>query len=167
MNNKCWLPKLELFEDYGNNWPVYEDTLYAIFKTDFITTHPDFDNMRVGVRHYPIVHDKEEAFYHTTCEDYFGDGERTPDLRRCERIRWIRAFIEKYDCDPTNCGNCSGVKVWREPYKNRTRVHILLEEERYLVILENRNTYYLLITAFYLDQNHSLRKQLKKYEQYH
>jgi hypothetical protein len=43
---------------------------------------------------------------------------------------------------------------------------LLLEEERYMVVLERREGYYLLITAFYFDYNHALRKQLKHYEQY-
>jgi hypothetical protein len=78
----------------------------------------------------------------------------------------VRAFIENYDCDPSKCEECDGVKVWNEPYGSKTRVHLLLEEERYMVVLERREGYYLLITAFYFDYNHALRKQLKHYEQY-
>ena len=59
-----------------------------------------------------------------------------------------------------------GVKVWNEPYKSKTRVHLLLEEERYMVVLEERKRYFLLITAFYLDYDHALQKQLKHYKQY-
>lgn len=120
----------------------------------------------MNVRHYPIEYGKEDAFFHTTCKDYRGQGERAPDFRRCERIRWIRAFIENYNCDASLCEECDGVKVWREPFKSRTRVHILLEEERYVVILEEREKYFLLITAFYLDYDNALQKQLKHYEQY-
>ena len=166
MSINCWLPKMEFFSDYDNNWSSYEAALYDIFKADFIDSYPTFNNIRVNVKHYPIECGKEEAFFHTTCKDYVGNGERVPDLRRCERIRWIRAFIENYDCDISKCENCDGVKVWNEPYKSRTRVHILLEEERYMVILEKRNGYYLLITAFYLDYDIALAKQLKHYEQY-
>ena len=82
------------------------------------------------------------------------------------RMWWIRAFIENYNCDSSLCEECDGVKVWREPFKSRTRVHILLEEERYVVILEEREKYFLLITAFYLDYDNALQKQLKHYEQY-
>ena len=82
------------------------------------------------------------------------------------RIRWVRAFIENYDCDLSKCEDCDGVKVWNEPYKSKTRVHLLLEEERYMVVLEERKRYFLLITAFYLDYDHALQKQLKHYKQY-
>jgi len=161
----CWLPNQEFYSDY-DSWESYQETLYDIFKTDFLDSHPFFENIRVSVKHYPIEFGKEEAFFHITCKDYSGNGERVPDFRRCERIRWIRAFIENYDCDATLCEDCEGVKVWREPYKSRTRIHILLEEERYLVILEQRPDYFLLITAFYLDYDNALEKQLRHYEQY-
>lgn len=166
MNNSCWLPGLECLDDYGNDWASYERELYEIFKNDFIDSYPNYRDTRVSVKHYPIEYGKEEAFFHITCKDYAGGGERIPDLRRCERIRWIRAFIENYDCDPSKCQDCEGVKVWREPYKRKTRIHMLLEEERYMVILEERRTYYLLITAFYLDSNHALKTQVEHYELY-
>lgn len=165
LSENCWVPNLEYYDDY-NSWNEYEDALYAIFQHDFLDSYPQFENTRVNVRHYPIEYGKEDAFFHTTCKDYRGQGERDPDFRRCERIRWIRAFIENYNCDASLCEECDGVKVWREPFKSRTRVHILLEEERYVVILEEREKYFLLITAFYLDYDNALQKQLKHYEQY-
>jgi len=109
---------------------------------------------------------KEEGFYHVTCQDYNNDGDRVPDLRRCERIRWVRKFIENYQCNKETCTICSGVKVWDEPYKNTFRTHILLEEEKYMVVIEKRHNYCLLITAYYFDREHTLEKKLKKYEKY-
>ena len=101
MNETCWLPALEFFDDYGNDWATYEAALYTIFKEDFLDSHPFYKKIRVSVKHYPIEYGKEEAFFHTTCKNYSGGSERVPDFRRCERIRWIRAFIENYNCDPT------------------------------------------------------------------
>lgn len=170
MTEECWLPQLEYCNDLGN-WAPYQELLYSIFKKDFIDSNPKYENVRVSVKHYPIEYGKEEAFFHTTCKDYTGGRERVPDLRRCERIRWIRAFIEN-KCDPSKCEDCEGIKTWREPYKGKTRVHILLEEEKYMVVLEHRTQnenhgeFYLLITAFYFDYDNALEKQLKHYEQY-
>lgn len=86
-----------------------------------------------------------------------------PDFRRCERIRWVRAFIENYNCDTIQC---EGIKVWSKPYRSTTRVHMLLKEECYMVVLEQRASYCLLIMAFYFEQDYSLRKKLHHYEQY-
>lgn len=162
MLNCKWLPDLLPCEDL-NLWAEYEGALYSIFKADFIDSHPQFEGKQVNIRKHPMVYGKEEAFFHVTCQDYSKTGNRDPDLRRCERIRWVRSFIENYNCDSSSCPNCDGVKVWREPYKSNNRVFILLEEERYMVIVEPRKEYCLLITAFYFDQDHRLEKILKRY----
>ncbi len=162
----CWLPEQEMWEDYENDWMKYQEALYQIFKADFIKTRPVFEGKQVNIRKHSIEYGKEEAFFHVTCQDYLKNGERVPDFRRCERIRWIRAFIENYDCDSSQCEKCEGIKVWSEPYKNTTRVHMLFEEERYMVVVERRDSYCLLVTAFYFEQDHSLRKKLRHYERY-
>lgn len=170
MSNTCWLPQLECYQS-NTDWQEYEDLLYEIFHHNFIETIPHYNGKQVKIKRYPIDFNKEDAFYHVTCKDYKGEGTRDPDMRRCERIRWIRAFIDN-NCDTTNCSECDGIKVWVEPYKNKKRVHILLEEEKYMVVLEHRAQTsahpenYLLITAFYFDYEHALEKKLKHYEKY-
>jgi len=160
-----WLPALVLYEDYAN-WKEYQDILYKIFSDDFKNSYPVFDGKRVKIRYNPMEFGREEGFYHVTCQDYKKNGERVPDFRRCERIRWVRQFIEHYQCNFEECEACEGIKVWEEDYHSNKRIHILLEEERYMVVVEKREKYCLLITAFYFDQDHGLRKKLKKYYRY-
>lgn len=162
----CWLPEIEQVD--ANNWNLTSESLYDIFYHDFIQNRVFYKGLPVNVRKYPRDDNKEEAYYHVTCKDYTGNKERSPDFRRSERIRWIRAFIDNYHkCEKCELSNCDGIKIWEEPYKNgNTRVMMLLEEERYIVILERRNGFYLLITAYYLDYDHSLKKCLNKYNQY-
>jgi hypothetical protein len=164
----CWLPELEQYNGTGEDWKAYEDMLFAIFKADFIDTKPQFCGKPVNIRFMPVVDGKAEAFYHVTCCDYHLGEDRYPDYRRCERIRWVRSFIENYNCDASRCSDCEGVKIWQEkaPKSNNQRIHLLLEEERYMVIIELREAYNLLITAFYIDQDHSLRKQVRHYLDY-
>jgi len=166
MENACWMPPLELYEDYKSDWKAYETALYGIFKTDFIDSKPMFEGKQVNIRKHPMEYDKEEAFFHVTCCDFGKDNNRVPDFRRCERIRWVRSFIENYNCDPANCPVCDGVKVWEEPAGTNKRVHLLLEEERYLVVLERRAQYCLLITAFYMEYDNNLEKRLRHYYKY-
>ena len=163
---ECWLPDLEYFEDYDSDWGAYQEALYSIFKADFIDDYPVFEGKRVAIRREPIEYSKEEAFFHVTCQDYAKDRNRVPDFRRCERIRWVRAFIENYNCDPSLCEDCDGVKVWENMYMGKHRVHMLLEEERYLVVIERRNSYCLLVTAFYIEHDHTMRRKLKEYRDY-
>ena len=146
------LPDLLLYEDY-DSWEEYQEMLYHIFCEDFKASSPIFENKVVKIRYQPIEFGKEEAFFHLTCQDYKKDGNRIPDFRRSERIKWVRKFIEE-------CKECQGIKVWEEPYKSNSRVHILLEEERFMVVVEKRKQYCLLITGFYFDQAHTLNKNL-------
>ena len=162
MNENCWLPELMVQSDY-EDWQHYYDAVYGIFHSDFIEDHPYFESKKVVIRKYPIEHGREDAFFHVTCQDYYHQNDRAPDFRRCERIRWVRKFIENYNCDPSLCEDCEGVKIWAEPYHSTERVHLLLEEERYLVVLERRRDYILLITAYYVDQDHSLDKLVRRW----
>ena len=166
MSDSCWLPELMLFAEFDNNWTEYENALYKVFKNDFIDSKPYFEGQGVFIRKYPMEFDKEDAFFHVTCQDFEKNKNREPDFRRCERIKWIRSFIENYKCDPSLCENCDGIKVWKEPYKNGYRVNLLFEEERFIVILEPRERYCLLIKAFYITYQHQLEKRLKKYYKY-
>lgn len=166
MRDNCWIPDLIYFDDYDGDWTAYQEALYLIYKQDFLDSQPIYEGKRVQVRKYPIEFGKEESFFHITCQDYQKNHDRVPDFRRCERIRWVRKFIENYNCDPTQCEDCEGIKVWIECHKGKDRVHLLLEEERYIVVLEKREKYCLLVTAFYIEHDHTLDKKLKKYEAY-
>ena len=165
-SDECWLPELIAFENLAN-WVVHEERLYKIFKADFIDDGPFFLGKKVRIRYHPKENNKENAFYHVTCRDFAKNNDRSPDIRRCERILWIRAFIENYNCCLNkHCLECEGIKLWREPYKSHYRIYILLQEKRYVVILEERPEYYLLITAYWIEYEHKLEKLLAHYEQY-
>ena len=160
-----WLPDLIPCTDW-TKFDEYEEKIYQIFKGDFIDTHPSFQGTPVKIRYQPYHNGREEAFFHITSQEYAHDGERLPDNKRCERIRWVRAFIENHECDDICPEPCDGVKVWYEMYRNYRRYHLLLEEENYMVLIEKRQSYTLLITAYYFDHPHSMRKQLKKYNEF-
>lgn len=164
MENCKWLPPLVIYSS-SEEWAKYEEAIYSIFQEDFIQSFPILNGLRVNIRHHPKEYGKEEGFFHVTCQDYFNINDRSPDFRRCERIAWIRKFIENIDCNMT-CDICDGLKVWNKPWKSTYRTHILFEKEKYMVVLEKRDKYYLLITAFYFDRNHTLSKKLKEYDKY-
>ncbi len=163
---ECWLPNLEEYDGKKMDWNQYENHIYSIFKNDFIDTKPLFQDKEVNIRRIPMVFDKEDAFFHVTCKEYQKNGDRSPDLRRCERIRWIRKLIENYKCNHKLCDNCDGIKLWIEKNKSSKRIHLLFEEQRYMVVIEERKNYCLLITAFYIHYNNALTGYLKRYNNY-
>lgn len=151
-----WIPNLEIYN--GGDWHEYQDKIYHIYSTDFLKSFPIYNGKKVQIRKHPMYNNKEEGFFHIT-----GKGEnREPDFRRCERIRYPRAFIESCSCE--NMCQCDYM-IWKENHKNKGkyRYYFYKEKERYVVILEERKNYYLLITAYYLHYSNAIKDKKKQY----
>ena len=86
------------------------------------------------------------------------ESDRTPDFRRCERIRWPKPVIDRSDD--------SEIKVWRNKRGREERICLWLERENYLVILADRGDYILPWTAYLSEQPHRQNKLRKEYEEY-
>jgi hypothetical protein len=161
-----WIPDL-VFQNVGEDYPSYENRLYVVFQHDFIQSHPHYEGLQVSARRVREETDgKWAGFIHLTSVEDYGTHERIPDPRRCERIKYPRSVIDFYKCCPDcSYSTCEKPLVWSEKWKNRTRIHILVRCERYLVILEPHldKHYCMLVTAYYLDHEHSYLKQLKRY----
>ena len=152
-----WLPRLVLFSDYHGDWGAYLDAVYAFFRADFVDDKPLFQGRRLGLKRHPQTRGKEATFWHMIQHGAI-EEERTPDFRRCERIRWPRPIIEN-DKDPA-------IKVWRNQRGREQRVCLWFEQESYLVVLADRGDYILPWTAYPVEQPHRQRKLQKEYEEY-
>lgn len=152
-----WLPPLVLFSDYNGEWDAYLEAIYGYFKQDFVNSKPVFREKRLGLKRHPLAQGKEATFWHIIQQ---GDREadRTPDFRRCERIRWPKPIIEHNGDDD--------IKVWRNQRRGEQRICLWLERESYLVILADRGSYILPWTAYLVEQPHRQRKLQKEYEEY-
>ena len=147
-----WVPQLILMADYGHSFPPYIEAVYAIFRQAFIATQPQFQGRWVRCRRDPIYDGKEAGFWHCTSEGQQED-ERIPDIRRCERIRWLRAVIENHTDDR--------IDVWHNELRGDMRYSLWFNEE-YLIVLGDRRHTWQLITAFTTDQEHRRRKLRKE-----
>ncbi|MHA8097235.1 hypothetical protein U8591_08865 [Aquirufa antheringensis] len=150
-------PDLIYFEDFQGNFKNYFDAVYQIFSANFLKSNPKFQGTKVTAPHYPEVDGLSRTFYHITHQ---GDDElnRDPDIRRMERISFPKFKIENHPH--------AELLVWEKEMGRETRIHILNVAESYLLVLNKRKDYFLLWTAFYIEQNHTLRKKLKEYETY-
>lgn len=146
----------------------YMDKLYKIFTDDYLISRPIFKGKKVFIRKEPRDGNKEHTFIHLTHEDFFhksGDpNDRVPDFRRSERLSWTRKIIENYKCSVDN--ECEKILYWEELFRGYKRINLLYKDERFLVVLEERDYCYLLITSFYLEKDYALDKRIKKYELY-
>lgn len=149
------LPDLVTLLSFNGKWDLYIEEIYKRFKTDFIESKPTYKSQQVNVRKHPYHKEKEGCFWHLISEGNI-EEDRLPDLRRCERISWIRPIIENY--------NSNNICCWISNKSERKRVLIALDDFSYLVVLEPRPSFTLLITAYYLEKSHSVKKKKQEFE---
>jgi hypothetical protein len=155
MATNDWLPPLMEFNGYGGDWESYLMAIYAGFRTDFITSSPAFRGRRLGLKRHPVIQGKEATFWHLISEGKVEEN-RTPDFRRCERIRWPKPVIE-HESE-------TEILVWIEPRgSNDDRIHIYLPAERYLVVLADRGNYILPWTAYCIQHENGHQKYLQRH----
>jgi len=156
-----WLEPLIRLEDFNGDSEAYIANLFSVFTRDFINTIPTFRGKKIF---YDKKDDagKPQAFTHITTEENRQTKQRELCLRRCERIAWIKAVIEHAN-DPK-------ILVWEREQKTSkrraVRTFLFLENEDFLVILQEIKWGHYLITAIYVDNPNQKRKHLKAYETY-
>jgi len=150
-----WLPDLVTMAEFEGQWPDYLDAIYDIFRRDFVQSKPRYVAKRFALKRHPLSEGKEATFWHLISEGS-NEKERTPDMRRCERIGWPRPMIEAI-----GLGN---VCVWKNERRGNKRVVIALNDFSYVVILDDRADYVLLWTAYCVEQQHRRKKLEKEYK---
>lgn len=132
--NELKLPHLILLEDYNGNFALYNDAVYAVFVNGFVRNRPEFHGKRLGLKKHPTINGKEYMYYHFTHSGNI-ETERIPDIRRMERIGYPKPIIDFSDSEK--------IKVWRNKRGVSERILLFHEEEKYLVVLEDRKDYIL------------------------
>jgi len=132
------------------------DELYKIFRRDFIESQPVYLGHTVWC--FPEIEDgKEKIFWHLTSQDDTENGERLPDLRRCERLPWAKPMLENPK-DPE-------MLAWdHSEGDGSVRTYVWLINYSFVVIMkkypdEKRR----MVTSFYVEHPHYSRKLMKKY----
>ena len=156
-----WLPQIVKISDVKGDWPNYLDIVYKIFYSDIIKKRLAYKNTLVRPTHENDYDDgKHVLFWHIIQKQ--GEEERQPDLRRMERIPWIKPITDNIDSQ--------FIHIWSEKRGNDFRDHILLDdglENQYLIVIsvrEKKNyTDYFLVTAFPPEKNY-LKNLLRRYK---
>lgn len=149
------LPELVLFADSDGVWKTYLEVLYSHFETDFVRGKPRYEDKRFALKRHPEYDGKSATFWHLI-SDGKNESERIPDFRRCERIRWPRPIIEASE---------AGVfYVWRNRRGQNERIVLALQDYSYVVILDDRQEYVLLWTAYCVEKEHQRQKLQREHE---
>ena len=151
------LPELISLNDFNGNFKLYIDAVYAVFERDLIKNRPNFGSYKLSLKNNPLFQQRSYSFYHLTHKGET-ETERTPDLRRCERIAWVKPTIEN-----TEKWN---LKFWEQSRNGKSRICIQLSVEDdvdYFVILDVRVNCVIIWTAFVAEYAHEKRKKEKEY----
>ena len=119
-------PDLLSFDAFGGDWQAYENELYRIFMAEIARAGLRFRASGVNCRRIPEMAGRWASFWHLVQEGRV-EAERTPDLRRCERLRWVRWVIENAPVHPE-------IDEWQNKRGNETNT-LLWYRQDYLVVL--------------------------------
>lgn len=158
-----WLPALVLFEDSGGDWARYVEVIYELFRIDFVQSRPLFPGKGVGLKRIPMSDGKEATFWHFISEGK-DEGDRVPNFRRCERIRWPRPIIASYQDRAIRPDD--HVVWWRNQRGTEWRYVLALRDFSYVVVLADRGNYVLPWTAYFVEHDHYRNKLRREYDSF-
>lgn len=132
-----WLPELI---EHISNWNEYLLVMHEKYLAEYKNRDNQltYNGKAVIARRQPLCDEIEDSFWHI-----IGGANHVPDYERCERLLWAGAIIK----------NCSdpAIRIWRENnYRGAKRNSVImwLYNYDYVVVLEERRRYYLLVTAY-------------------
>jgi hypothetical protein len=132
------------------------ETLYEIFVRDFKRSQPKYEGHTVWF--FPEKEDEKEViFWHLTSRHDKESGERLPDLRRSERLPWVRPLID----------NAERLEVLAWDHlegDGGTKTYVWLRDHDFLVLMKKyKDGRRRLLTSYYIDFPNYQRKLEKKY----
>lgn len=142
------------------DWEAYLDALYATYLETVANAKLTFCGCPLKVYFMPESKGRGYGFWHLISEApdqrNRDEDERIPDLRRCERIRWVAWCVQQADA------GLPGFSWWENERGRETHVVLWAEQHDFAVVLAKRQTgqggrYYLLKTA-YCPREHTRRK---------
>ena len=136
------LPSRLEWRMFGGDFSKYEEALYEVFKRDFLRIPLTYMGKPVDIIHEKYYNRKERSFWHIISE---GDEDinRSLNIERCASLPWARPLIE-------DDNSCEKYRTWVKFHdkSKKDRYYIWCTEVNYMVILEDRNIHYKLITAY-------------------
>lgn len=153
MHNCEKLPTQLNLSLFGHDWSLYKEKLYQIFRRDFIDGEVRFRGKPIDIIHERFFEGKERTFWHIISEGQ-EDINRLLNTDRCASLPWVKPLIE-------DDGACAEYRFWIRYHDKtkRDRYYIWCTAVNYLVVLEDRDSHYKLITAYNI-----LPYKVKSYE---
>lgn len=147
-----WLPALLSSSDHDGDWIRFLDAVYECFRVSFVTSRPNLGTKPVGISKELREDGRHEVFWHIICGD---DGDE-PIHERCAHMPWPRPLIEEVP-NPR-------ALAWSEKRGRRSRTLVVPVDFRYVVVLEEAMTHFLLVTAYPVTRGHTRKNLIKRFQ---
>ena len=130
---------------FSGDWQTYLDAIYGYYVAEVVRSTTYIQGKPVKARFNPATQGKGFSFWHVISEGK-NEADRVPDLRRCERIRWIAWMLDRAASGDSDLLSWKSLRT----QKRGTREHSVFycEANSYVVILEEKDGYFLLVTAY-------------------
>ena len=146
----------------------YIDTLYARFLIEIVEPPAPWapNNSIVKCRWHDSIENRHGGFWHCVSGGDSLDHLRNLDPARCQRLHWIRPMIDEFNRSYTQGGPAE--IVWWVSSRNSTSPRYLLAtpDFSYIVIIDQRIGFALLVTAYHLESERRRKKFEKEYLEY-
>lgn len=147
----------EIFE-FPGDWQPYEDALFKIFQDTIVNDSLTFLGLPIKTRYFEPTKGKHFTFWHIISEGE-KETERTPDMRRCERISWIAWVIKNHETH-------SNISYWESKRKSSKNFVIWYEEGQFAVVLSKRSTKFVLLSAYHVTSTHRIESFKRERDNY-
>lgn len=163
-------PDLMSFNDYGGSYDDYENALLEVYNTDLWDSNLQFAGLNVK----PRVHKRFElngksldwTFAHFTSKGLI-DDDRELDLRRCERLGYVKLIIENAHLECIKVYENTRLDNKGKPKKSIVLWCECVNAKIVLTKIRKQTGDYYVITTFYLVNNqNNIKGNNDEYEQY-
>jgi hypothetical protein len=148
------LPDLFPLDDFINDQRACVRRLYMFFEENIVNADLQFLDCPLRFQRRPEINGVHHNFYHLISKES-ALSIREINFNRCQRIPWIPYVIKNHN-------NCSMIKCWENIRYSKQHIVLWLHEYNYLVILAKRPGYFLLKTAYPIEEDHMINKLVKE-----
>ena len=147
------------------------EKLYERFCNDLIDSQPMWHNKPLKMRWHVPINGRHAIFHHIITDSNIGqfssEANRPLSPDRCARLHWIAPLIRSTNsCFPESENN--DIRWWESIRRNNSgkRYSITTANYDYLIVIDERADYALLVTAFYVEHNHRRNKLRKEHDNF-
>lgn len=156
------------FHTLGIAEEEYIDTLYAGFLDELVNSHAQWspNGTKVSCRRHDEMYGRHASFWHCVSGGSSDEELRILDHGRCARVHWIRPILDHFNSVYPDAGSGS-INWWISSRNPRAPRYLIANSDfSYVVIVDERTDYALLVTAYCVEQKHRRRKLQREHEEY-